>query len=68
MKFFPLFFSKKLMMSPIGTNSIYIAVPIFTSWFLIAQRPSMKVGRVSQYHGHTSVFGSIGMWIPAGCQ
>lgn len=46
-KFFPLFFSKKLHLSPIATNSIYIVVPVFmTIMSLCAQTLSKKYGRV----------------------
>ena len=65
-KFFPLFFSKKLMLSPIGTNCIYIAVPMFMmAASLIAQRLSMKYGRVqvSILYAYVGAVALVGMWI-----
>ena len=65
-KFFPLFFSKKLMLSPIGTNCIYIAVPMFMmAASLIAQRLSMKFGRVqvSILYAYVGAVALVGMWI-----
>ena len=65
-KFFPLFFSTELKLSPIGTNMIYIAVPIFmTVSSLLAQSLSKRYGRVqiSMLYAYIGALALIGMWI-----
>ena len=65
-KFFPLFFSQKLKLSPIATNCIYIAVPIFmTLASLCAQTLSRKWGRVqiSMLYAYVGALALLGMWI-----
>ena len=64
-KFFPLFFSQKLKLSPIATNSIYIAVPVFmTLASLGAQNLSRKFGRVqiSMLYAYIGAIALLGMW------
>jgi hypothetical protein len=46
-KFFPLFFARKVWLSPVAVQSIYIALPAFMiATSFVAQRVSKKIGRV----------------------
>ena len=65
-KFFPLFFSQKLKLSPIATNSIYIAVPVFmTVMSLCAQTLSKRYGRVqiSMVYAYVGAVALFGMYV-----
>ncbi len=65
-KFFPLFFSQKLKLSPISTNTIYIIVPLFmTCASLVAQKLSRRYGRiqVSMLYAYIGAVALVGMWI-----